>query len=159
MIFAIVSILALSAICGKFCVRMMEKRERFYSELENLCLFFKNEIQFLNTKNAVLFDKFFDAYCVSDVQLFKEMKVLAGGEMSVAFEKTLYLKKNEKQKIKEFLQNFGKSDQFAMIACIENFLQWTKMLHEESLTKRKQNAPLCYKVCLAIGSALCVLIL
>ena len=74
MIFAIVSILALSAVCGKLCARVFEKREKFFMELENMCMFFKNEVGFLNTKNAVLFEKYEKSYEVENKQIFEEMK-------------------------------------------------------------------------------------
>ena len=159
MIFAIVSILALSAVCGKLCARVFEKREKFFMELENMCMFFKNEVGFLNTKNAVLFEKYEKSYEVENKQIFEEMKEISNESINTCFEKIYFLKKIEKQKLAEFSKNFGKGDQNSQLANIENFLQEAKRMHDESLQKKKQNAPLCYKVCLAIGTVICVLIL
>ena len=74
MIFAIVAILGLSAVCGKMIVLVYEKRDKFYEELETFCMFMKNEIGFCQTKTGMIFDKFVKTYKIKNFEAFKELK-------------------------------------------------------------------------------------
>ena len=161
MIFAIVAILGLSAVCGKMIALIYEKRDKLYEELENFCMFMKNEIGFCQTKVGTIFDKFEKAYNVKNTEVFKELKTCV--ESKNISEKTTqsvyFLKLHEKQMILQFFKNLGNLDEDHQVADIENFAENVKKNHEEATSKRKQNAPICYKLCLAAGAVVCVMIL
>lgn len=161
MIFAIVAILGLSAVCGKMIALVYEKRDKFYEELETFCMFMKNEIGFCQTKAGMIFDKFVKTFKIKNFEAFKELKsCVENKNVSEQASRNLYfLKQHEKQMIYNFFKNLGSLDENHQVADVENFAEIIKKNHEEATGKRKQNAPLCYKLCLAVGAVVCVMIL
>lgn len=161
MIFAIVAILGLSAVCGKLIALVYEKRDKFYEELEKFCEFLKNEIGFCQTKVGMIFDKFESTYDIKNKSAFSDLKKYTENKSSneEVLQSLYFLKKHEKQMIIDFIKTLGNLDETHQVANVENFAGNIKKLHEEAQSKRKQNAPLCYKLCIAVGAAVCVMIL
>lgn len=158
--FLIVLILGCSALCGKLFARRFEWREKFFVELDNFCMFSKTEISFCQTKIDDIHSKFLNTYSVTNKSFFDEMKEISKGKnQDLSFEKQLFLKKQEKEKIVEFAKMLGKTDEKNQILNIEHFLSLVKEWKDEACLKRKQNQPLCYKLSLAVGALICILIL
>lgn len=161
MVLSIVAILGVSAICGKVIALFYEKRESFYCELDNFCEFVKNEIGFCQTKVKTVFEKFESTFNLKNKEFFNNLKNYSENESKEELiTKNLYfLKPNEKIAIMNFMKTFGEFDEKRQVSNIENFACQIKKQHEEAVLKRKQNAPLCYKLCLSVGAVVCVMIL
>lgn len=153
-------ILGCSALCGKMFARRFELREKVFVELESFCMFSKTEIAFCQTKVGDIYLKFFNSFVVTNKQFFEELKSISeGAKQSFTFENQYYLKKNEKEKIVEFGKLLGKMDEKNQILNIEHFSSLVNFWKNEACLKRKQNQPLCYKLSLAVGALICILIL
>lgn len=160
MVLWIIGIVAVSAICGKIISRGFEKREVFFNDLENFCLFLKSEITFKQSKIGDIYEQFYKTYNPASVEMIKRIEQLSTDRQKniSLLEKIYFLKKEEKQIIYDFAITIGKTDEDNQIANIKNFVEYVKRWQQEASLKRKQNTPLCYKVCLAIGAVICVLI-
>lgn len=160
MVFIVLVILSVSAFCGKLFSQNYSKRETFFTELENFCLFLKTEICFSQTKVGAIYEKFERTYKIKNSAIFNAMKMVSENKTD---EKELnncyFLKTSEKEKMIEFATEIGRTDEKNQVLNIEHFLESVKIWKSESIEKKKQNQPLCYKLCLAFGALVCILIL
>ncbi len=160
MVFVVLVILSVSAICGKLFSQNFSKRENFFTEFESFCVFLKTEICFSQTKVGLIFEKYERTHHVKNSKIFNELKLISENKTSENNLNEIYfLKRNEKEKLIEFAKTIGKTDEKNQVLNIEHFLEIVKIWKTESVEKRKQNQPLCYKLCLAFGALVCILIL
>lgn len=146
------------AVCGKFLTDGLIKRDKFFLEMTNFCEYLKTNITFTHTKVKELYSGYVETYNSEFKEIFESLKNI---EMKneEEFYKNIFLKKEEKKQIVNFAKQLGYSDIDMQISLIENFKNYIQNKSNLASEKRKQNAPLCYKVCIAIGMIVSILIM
>ena len=159
---SVVFVLCLSAMAGRLVVKKIILRDEFYKNLKLMLAFFENNLQFVQTKVEVLFDDFLNKCSVKNINSFlflKEFCVNKGGDFEEVKKHFSFLKKEEINIIVDFFQNFGSYDISSEVNKIKALLSYAEDKSREYSEIRKQNESLIYKVSLAVGAVICILIL
>ena len=157
-----VLVVCVSAYIGRLIVKRYVDRDNFYAELIQLIEYIKNNIIYKQSKIKDLFNE----YMKKDKVFFKsqldKMKdcVLTTDNNSSKLKKTefSFLKSDEISQIERFLRELGTSNSEIEISKINGFISGIKTKKEEVYTARKQNEGLIFKVSIAIGVILSILI-
>lgn len=155
MYFVIILVIGVSALCGKIASDYFNKRAIFFNELETFCIHFQSELTFRQSKISEIYGNFFRVYQPKNKPLFEKMQNCQIQDLS----KRQFLKIEEVQIISDFSKKVGVTDVQNQLVNLENFKAYVKKWQEEATEKRKENLPLCYKICLAIGAVICILIM
>ena len=155
--FICVSLICLSAYVGRILTKTMVKRNKILLELDMLLEYFKNNISFSQTKLSDLV-KQYEKYAL-DLNLFKSFFVIDESENIKLMFNHGSLKNGEKDLLKAYFSNFGNCDKETELKKLENILAYVKSIKRDSDEYRKKNEALVYKVCVAIGVVLSILII
>jgi len=160
--FLVVIVMALSAAVGKMISNSIEKRDRFFSDMLDFLDFLMNNIKFSKTIISDIFDEFIKEKNSAFAELLLLLKKINLGESEadVAFnKKTYFLKKEEKEKLKNFAKSLGGGDENSQLNIIQNFKTYISSKQIQSSEARQTNQPLCMKLSLAVGAVICILII
>lgn len=152
-------IVGISAVCGKLLTTSLIKRDKFFLEMLNFCEYIKTNITFSHTKVSNLFDGYIETYNSEFKEIFENFKNFDDNKNEDNLNKIFFLKKEEKSQIVNFVKQLGNSNVDMQISHIENFKNFIQNKSTLASDKRKQNAPLCYKVCISVGMIVSILIM
>lgn len=158
----ILLIMGVSAIAGKILTSNIIARDKFYKEFLSMLEYFKNNINFTKQKIEQLYMGYLSANDVKFKEIFLELKninLLGSEEQSKSLNKAYFLKKEEKQQIIEFSKMFGTHSDEIELGSIDAFMSQIKQRSCDAESKRKSQESLYYKLCLAVGSVVCILII
>lgn len=155
-----VLIIVLSSVVGRGLVKLFIIRDKFYKELKLFVGYAKTEIEFSQIKLTELFDKFFEEKQVEFLKEFQEIKnYLMQNEKKCLDNKILYfLKREERRNIEVFFRGFGTKGVSEEIGQLEKYQEELKRKINEVESIRKTNEGLIYKLSLAVGVVVCILI-
>ena len=159
--FVCIGVLCFSAFIGKQLTGVLVKRAEFFAKMNEFCGYLRSNIAFFHKKLADIFDGFISDFYSKYNDVFYEFKkyVDVGDKNEIKIDKLFFLKSDEKNTIINFLLELGKSDEKNQILLIDNFGSYINKKSEECNLKRKTNEGLIYKVSLAVGAVVCILIL
>ena len=146
--------------CGKMFSSSLVLRDKCFATLENLCEYFKNNLIFSHTKLSDIYANFNQTYPNEFNALIVQMSEvgLKNSDQS-SFTKYYYLKKEEISQIYNFAKEIGKGDESCALNTIESFRLYCENAHKNASIKRSQNQGLYYKLCVAVGMIVCILII
>ncbi|MBQ7467003.1 MAG: stage III sporulation protein AB [Clostridia bacterium] len=158
--FVCITIMAASYFAGKEIAKIYVKRDRFFKNLSEFCDFLKSNISFFQTKISEIFDGYIKDYSSEFDNIYKQFQNLIMDEngKSVA-EDIKFLKAEDKVTLNNFLKGLGKSDQKNQMMLIDNFKNYALKRSEECASARRSQEGLIFKVSLAVGAVICILII
>lgn len=157
-----VFIMLISAYLGKEISNKYVIRSKFYRHLKNMCIYFKNNISFTQSKINDLFDSYiklneqgfynetieFKNYCISfDKNNTKICKMLS------------FLKNDEVKLIVSHFDQLGNSSQNIEQEKLDVFIKYLDYQLIEKEKKQKEMQGLTYKLCLMVGLVLCIILI
>lgn len=157
MIYALsILIVSLSALVGRLITKKYVDRDKFYNELVAFVNKLKNNINF----RCLPIESIFSDYIKSS-SYQKEFTILKNISLNhITYDnfQISYLKTEEKKLIYEFFVSLGDGNNIVELNQIESFLQDITKISNESKEIRKKNEGLIYKLSIAIGVVICILI-
>lgn len=158
--FLCIGILCLSGLIGKKIAKTVVVRDEFYKFLCSFCDYIKMNISLYQIKINDLFDGYVKNYPSKfEKELIEFKKYVCDDNKNKACGEIKFLKPSEHEELKNFLIQLGVSDECNQISHIDNFKQLVLSKAQECKNIRKVNEGLIYKVSLAIGSIICILII
>ena len=156
-----VLIIILAGIVGKFFSNKYVYRDKFYQFLINMCVYFKSSIGFNHSKIEQLFDDINEGLgkeFSKEIELLKN--ICTGVNVGESEVNTVFynLNKEEREIIISRIKQIGLNEDKCEVEKLDQFLEFCKLKKREYENQRKSMQPLCYKVSLAIGAVLCILI-
>ncbi len=157
---ACIGLVCLSAFIGKLITKSFVQRDKFYKEMILFCEYLKNNIGFRQTKLSNLFDDYMAQYPKSSNSFNYLKEVCLNGEARASKEQSplYFLKQEEKQAIINFFKSLGKGNSDVELSLINNFKTLIDTKSKDAESFRKTNESLTYKLSLAIGVVICILI-
>ena len=156
-----VLIIILSGMVGKYFSNKYVYRDKFYQFLINLCVYFKSSIGFNHRKIEELFNDLNEGLgkeFLKEIELLKNIcmgAIVNEGEVNTIFNN---LNKEEREIIISRIKQIGLNEDKYEVEKLDQFLEYCKLKKTGYENQRKSMQPLCYKVSLAIGAVLCILI-
>ena len=159
--FVCIGVMVVSAFIGKQITLRIVKRDRFYKDLYEFCGYLKGNIAFFQNKIVDIFDGYIKEYKSDFCGFYTSVKnsFLNNNELDLAIENLKIFKTEEKIALKSFLVGLGKNDQSNQVLLIDNFKQYVSKKVDECSSIRKSREGLIYKLSLAVGAVICILIL
>ncbi len=155
-----VGIMCVSALIGKKIAKIVVLRDEFYKLIVVFCDYLKTNISMYRMKTNELIDGFVKNYPSQFDKIFIGFKKCIGAvNNELQLTEIGFLKTSEIQEIKNFLLQLGTSDEANQIAAIENFKQVISYRTELCKKSRNIKEGLIFKISLAIGSVICILII
>ena len=159
MIYALcVVIICFSAYVGNRLSKVYVLRDNFFSELSELLNRLKNNYNYQN----LYIEEIIREYASLDIKSKKKIESLlnyfkSGDEKNITRE-LHFLKSQEKQQLLHFFNNLGSGNTGVEVNNVDNYLAQVSALSAEASAKRKTNEKLIYKVSIAVGVVICILI-
>ncbi len=158
-----VGIVCLSGYVGSLVARTFVFKDKFYKEMLSLVLWLKNNINFNRLKLADVLNDFLKN---SDKKLEKQMtivkKIILGQISEEEFINSVslyFLKKEEKATLVRYLKDVGSGNDVVELDKYEGFKQYLENKSNEAENSRKKNEALAYKLSIAIGVVVSILII
>ena len=155
---ACVCVVCLSALAGNFFAKVFVWRDEFYKELSGLLLQIKNNYYYKNLTISNVTNEYINSG-VKNKKFFNYLLKLTSGNLEAGEQKIPYLKKQELNSIVRFFSEVGCGNSEVEINNVENFIEEIKQKSSECQSQRKANEKLIYKISLAVGVAICILII
>ncbi len=150
-----VVIVVSSAFVGRAITQKYVQRDEFFKELINFLHRLKNDISFRKIKLNELIDGYIskskNKYSCIIAELFKNCN-MDGRNLR-------FLKNDEKMIINNFVSSLGSSSAEIEVSNIDNFIENIKSISLACEVERKKNGILYYKLSIAVGIVVCVLII
>ena len=150
-----VLIVAFSAGVGKMLSKKYVVRDMFFKELLDFLNLLKSNISFKKMKVEEIYNNFFEGE-PKFKNLFEEMK--SSGQITNS-KQFWFLKNEEKKTLESFLKTLGTGNDVTEMQNIENYISSLKDKIHDAEDNRKKNESIIYKVSLAVGAVICILIL
>jgi len=156
-----VGIVILSGVVGKFIAKSFVLRDGFIKELIHMVTYFKNNISFKQTKVIDLFNDYIKLSEGKYTQQIKTLSCLVNKNIDAKqYSSQLYfLKKEELAVIIKFFEDIGTSSEEIEVEKVEVFLEYLKNKSKDAESARQKNEGLAYKVSIAIGIVVSILII
>ena len=150
-----ITVVILFGFLGKTITKNIVLRDKFYKELKSMLVHFENSILYKREKIKELFFIYYPKY----PELFKDILTglrdycLNSKDCNITF-----LKLEEGIEIRKFFKDFGCADEECELKKIREFSKYIDNKSLEYSDVRKKNEGVVYKVCLALGVVVCILI-
>ena len=155
-------IIIMSAYIGKYISNKYVYKDKFYQFLVGLCVYLKSNIGFNHTKIEQLFDDYIKSYKTefnNEVNLFKKICLQYDLEVKEISYVLKNINKEEREVIISRVKQIGNNEEKFEMEKLDQFMEYCKYKQKEYENQRKNMQPLCYKLSLAIGSVICILII
>ena len=158
----VVSIVCLSGFVGNLIAKNYVTRDLFFKEMINFFNYVKNNIGFKLTKIYEIFTEYediCDKRFVKHIKLMKELTIENEPVTLNDFADFYFLNKEEKIVFVKFFKDFGKADNYVECANIDNFIKQLEELKKRAEDNRTKNEGLVYKLSIAIGMVVSILMI
>ena len=151
-----VGIVCLSAYIGKILTRALVERDEFFKEINLMLEYFKNNIEYRHCKIAELFKNYKHVTLNNSVYQKIHDYYFDNKEKRMKF---TFLKAEEKERLNVFFKEFGNGDKNVEVNNIVSLMEYVKNKKIEASEVRKKNEGLIYKVSIAVGVVLSIIII
>ena len=145
-----------SALLGKLMARRYVQRAGFYDELAQFLVYLKNDINFMQCKLGMAFDGYKSK---SFAPAFLRLREAATHKRSLEKAKELaFLDAQELGELEQFFSRLGQGDCMVELGSIEAMQKRVELKQSAARKAKEQNAGLIYKLSLAVGVTICIII-
>ena len=157
-----VLVVCLSGLVGNSLVKIFVLRDKFYKEILRFVQYLIVEIDFYQTKIHALFIKYINENnTIFKTQLNEIMQMIIEDkreEKKLDAKSFYFLKHDDKKSLETYFLQIGNKGVDIEVSNLKRFEGWVKAKSKDVEVQRKNNEGLIYKLSLAIGAVICILI-